>query len=111
MSKAAVERLTRILAAERHALLIGDLDAVAAMTPEKEDVARALEGAKGPDLRRLSAALAQNGALLTAARTGVGTVIATLQNQRVARTSLSSYDRSGKATTISKPVRGADRRF
>jgi hypothetical protein len=59
----------------------------------------------------LASALARNSTLFAAAREGVGTVLTTLNQQRAARTTLSSYDSSGKATQISQPKRGTERRF
>ena len=107
----AIERLTQLLEAERAALLEGNLDAVGALAGEKEQLADTFETAGMSELQSLSDALARNAALLSAAQDGVSTVLQTLRNQREARASLSSYDRSGNATTISNPTGGTLRRF
>ena len=111
MSKRAVERLSRLLDMEKAALICGDLEAVAALVPEKEALTAEFEGASTTELRLLSAALLRNGELLTAAKEGVSTVLTMLSQQRAARMSLSSYDSNGKATEIGQPVRGTERRF
>lgn len=111
MSKRALDRLSQILEIERTALLAGDLGALEALGPEKEAIAATFDESDGRELQSISGALARNGALLAAARDGVTTVLSTLQNQRTARSTLSSYDSSGKATTISKTPHGTERRF
>lgn len=111
MSKRAIERLGHLLEVERTALLAGDLEAVGALSTEKEALSAGFEKANQHELRAISHALTRNGALLAAAKDGVSTVLATLKQQRVARNSLSSYDSSGKSTTISQASRGTERRF
>lgn len=111
MSKRALDRLSQILEIERTALLAGDLDAIDALCAEKEEIAATFDDSDGRDLQAISGALARNGALLAAARDGVTTVLTTLKDQRTARSTLSSYDSTGKATTISKTPHGTERRF
>ena len=111
MSKRAVVQLAHLLEVERAALLSGDLEAVGALTAEKEALTTGFEGSDAGELQALSMALHRNEALLAAARDGVSTVLTTLRQQRDARISLSSYDSSGKATKIGQPARGTERRF
>lgn len=111
MSKRAIDRLNNLLEVERAALLAGDLEAVGALSAEKESLATGFDRAEKHELRAISQALNRNGVLLAAAQEGVSSVLATLKQQRVARSSLSSYDSSGKSTTISQSTRGTERRF
>lgn len=111
MTKRAMGQLTHLLEVERAALLKGDFETVGALIPEKEALSTQFEDAGAADLRLLAAALAHNSTLFAAAREGVGAVLATLNQQRAARTTLSSYDSSGKATQISQPTRGTERHF
>ncbi|HCP81627.1 MAG TPA: hypothetical protein DIT67_08550 [Octadecabacter sp.] len=107
----AVERLARLLEVERLALLDGDFDAVSGLVAEKEVLSSQFNEANAAELRLLSSALARNSSLFAAAREGVTTVVTTLRQQHAARTSLLSYDSSGKATQISQPERGTERRY
>lgn len=111
MSKRAVQMLTEVLAVEREALLAGDLEKVAALTEQKEALAAEFDDGDGRELAAISGALARNSALIAAARDGVATVANTLQQQRAARMTLSTYDKTGKPATISQPARGTERRF
>lgn len=111
MSKRAVERLSRLLEVERAALLAGDFDTVGALIEEKEALAAQFDDANAAELRLLSTALIRNSSLFAAARDGVETVVTTLRQQHAARTTLSSYDSSGKATQITQKARSTERRF
>jgi hypothetical protein len=111
MTKRAIDQLTDLLEVERAALLQGDFETIGTLIPEKEALATQFEDADAADLRLLASALAHNSTLFAAAREGVGTVLTTLTQQRAARTTLSSYDSSGKATQISQPARGTERRY
>lgn len=111
MSKRIVDRLSQLIMIEREALLAGDLDAVVALAEEKASMAQTLEQENAADLRILSSQLEHNGRLLAAAREGVATVLTTLKNQREARNSLASYDRTGRARQISPVGGGTERRF
>ncbi|MCW1950703.1 MAG: hypothetical protein KIH44_004975 [Octadecabacter sp.] len=107
----AVERLARLLEVERVALLNGDFDAIGGLVAEKEALSTQFDDANAPELKLLSIALARNSSLFAAAHEGVTAVVSTLRQQRAARTTLSSYDSSGKATQISQPERGTERRY
>ncbi|SMX40302.1 hypothetical protein [Octadecabacter ascidiaceicola] len=107
----AVDRLARLLEVERLALLNGDFDAVNGLVAEKEKLSSQFNDANARELRLLSVALAHNSSLFAAAREGVTTVVTTLRQQHAARTTLSSYDSSGKATQISQPERSTERRY
>ena len=107
----AVDRLTRLLEVERLALLNGDFDAVSGLVEEKEVLSSQFDDANAAELKLLSTALARNSTLFAAAHEGVTTVVGALRQQRAARTTLSSYDSSGKATQISQPERGTERRY
>lgn len=111
MNKTPTERLAHLLEVEKTALLTGDFDTINAIMPEKEALAAEFDSANAADLSALSSALIRNGTLLAAAKDGVSAVLTTLQNQRNARMSLSSYDSKGNATTIAQPERGTERRF
>lgn len=111
MSKRAVERLSHLIMIERDALLAGDLDTVGSLAEEKTELAQTLEQVNSAELRVLSSQLEHNGRLLAAAREGVVAVLATLKNQREARSTLASYDSKGKATQISPVTGGTERRF
>lgn len=101
----------RILDAERKALIQGDLDSVVGFVSEKEGLVAEFEDADGAELKALSFKLAQNERLLNAARAGVKDAVSTVKKLHAARTSLSSYDRSGKATEIRPTPTSTDRRF
>lgn len=111
MTKRAVDQLTQLLEVERVALLDGDLEAVNALIPQKEALASQFDDANAGDLTLLAAALAHNSRLFAAAHEGVMTVMTTLAQQKDARTTLSSYDASGKATQISRTGPGTERRY
>lgn len=111
MSKGAVQKLAKLLEVEREALLRGDFETVGGLIQEKETLAAQFDDANARDLRVLSNALTHNSALFAAAREGVSAVQTTLQEQRQARNTLSSYDSSGKATKISQPARLTERRY
>ena len=111
MTKRAIDRLTHLLEVEREALLKGDFESLGALIEEKESLATQFDEANAAELRLLSTALAHNSILFAAAHEGVTTVVTTLRQQRAARTTLSSYDSSGKATQISQPERGTERRY
>jgi len=111
MSKRAVDQLRHLLEVERAALLAGDLATVGTMITEKEQLTVRLEADNPLELRLLSAQLERNGALMSAARDGVEDVIATLRQQRAARSTLSTYDSDGKPNQISRSSSATVRRF
>ncbi|MCF2905949.1 hypothetical protein L0666_13195 [Octadecabacter sp. CECT 8868] len=111
MSKHAVQRLKKILDAERAALLSGDFATVDTLAEEKTRLSQRIGPEDRRELSALSGALAQNSALLAAARDGVSNVLKALANQRAARQKLSSYDSSGKATMIAQQPAKTERRF
>ncbi len=107
----AVDQLARLLEIEHQALLKGDFDTVGELVAEKESLSRQFDEANAAELKFLSLALARNSTLFAAAHEGVTSVVTALRQQRAARTTLSSYDSSGKATQISQPERGTERRY
>jgi hypothetical protein len=107
----AVDRLARLLEIERLALLNGDFDAVSELLAEKEALSSQFNEANAAELRLLSTALTRNSGLFAAAGEDAANVVATLRQQHAARTTLSSYDSSGKATLISQPEHGTVRRY
>ncbi|AKS47813.1 hypothetical protein SAMN05444287_2530 [Octadecabacter temperatus] len=107
----AVDQLARLLKIEHLALLKGDFDTVGALVAEKESLSTQFDDANAAELKLLSTALARNSTLFAAAHEGVTAVVTTLRQQRAARTTLSSYDSSGKATQISQPEHGTERRY
>lgn len=106
-----VDKLTQLLEVERQALLKGDFDTLGELVTTKEALVTQFDDANAAELNILAAALARNSALFAAAHEGVTAVVSTLQQQRAARTSLSSYDSAGRATQIIRPERGTERRY
>jgi hypothetical protein len=106
-----VERLSRLLEIERTALLEGDFEKIGGLIEEKEALSTQFGNANAAELRLLSMALARNSTLFAAAHEGVANVVATLRQQRSARTTLSTYDSAGKATKISQTKSGTERRY
>lgn len=111
MSNRAIDRLMRLLDLERRALIKGDLDAVTGLITEKETLVTEFEETGPAELQALSFKLSQNERLLRAARSGVGDALTTIQKLKRAKSSLSSYDRTGKATEIRQTPGSTDRRF
>lgn len=111
MSRRAIQKLHQLLEVERAALLAGDLAAIKDLAIEKEALVRQFGDVNTAELSQLSGTLARNGALLAAAQDGVELVLTTLRNQKEARQTLSGYDSTGKATTISNRAHGTERRF
>ena len=111
MGRRTIDRLLRLLDLERNALIQGDLDTIVGLIPEKEDLVTQFEQNEAADLKALSFKLAQNARLLNAARSGVSDAVSTMQKLEQARSSLSSYDRTGKATEIRQTPGTTDRRF
>jgi len=70
-----------------------------------------LDAADEAQLRAVSFKLKQNERLLAAAQTGVGDAVTKLRQLQSSRTSLSSYDKSGRATEIRPTANSTDRRF
>ena len=89
----------------------GDLTAVAELARDKADLVEVLEAGTPQDLSELTDHLHRNAALLSAARDGVSSVLVKIHQQRKARTTLSTYDSSGKAATISHAPTATSRRF
>lgn len=104
-------KLAELLEAERRALLAGDFTEVEKLSQQKADLADSIESAAPDDLASLAPALERNRALLEAAQAGVRTVVTTLQQQRNARRTLSTYDRLGNAATITQAKSQTVRRF
>ncbi|MEL6959535.1 MAG: hypothetical protein AAGL89_11350 [Pseudomonadota bacterium] len=89
----------------------GQIDQLEQFAQKKSSLATKLEAAQPEDLRRLAIPLARNAALIKAAQDGVRQVLETLRKQRDARTSLSSYDKSGALRKIESAARQTDQRF
>lgn len=106
-----VRELEGLLALEHQALLSGDLEAVIALLPKKEALVGTLEQAGPEDLAPVARALNRNQKLLAAARDGVGRAVTALRQQEAARTTLSTYDSSGKAARITRSTGNTERRF
>jgi len=111
MPKRKISKLEQILERERIALLTGDLYALEALIPEKEELTLSLEDSDITELKALSFKLAQNELLFAAARSGVEVVIDTLKKQYSARTALSTYDKSGNANVIEASKIETERRY
>ena len=92
--------LERMLHDERDALLKGDLEAIAALRPVKEDLLDRLqsreEGISRETYKSLSALAARNQVLLLHAARGIAAVRRRLQEVREAQTGGTGYDRTGR---------------
>ncbi|MCD1625052.1 MAG: hypothetical protein ACU0B7_15180 [Paracoccaceae bacterium] len=92
-----------LLDQERESLLAGDLDAISHSLHEKERLIEVLN-AKGMErsleLSRLSEKLARNQALLDGALEGIRTVAERISTLRRIRSTLETYDKSGRKMTI-----------
>ena len=111
MQPDAFKKLAELLEEERDALLRGQIDQLDRFMVQKELLSSALQTAGPEQLRLLALPLARNAALINAARAGVQDVLDTLKKQRAARTSLSSYDRSGSLKLIESQKSQTDQRF
>ena len=106
-----IERLDDLLDSERLCLLAGDLEKIAPLAAEKEDLVEALNaiGAVGATgLSPLQDKLARNQMLLDGALQGIRKVATRLATLRRIRRSLDTYDASGHKQTIQGEV---DRRL
>lgn len=93
-----VQRLADLLNQERELLLSGALDAVVALTPEKEALMTALrEGAPQPSdgLTALVARAERNGALFEAALAGLRSASERLTELKRLRSGFETYDEAG----------------
>jgi flagellar biosynthesis/type III secretory pathway chaperone len=109
-----IDRLTRILEAERQALRQGDLAALAGLTPGKEALADDVsDGAMltRPQLERIQTLLERNRQLLAAAQEGVRDVQSRLKEQRQLRQGITTYDKSGQEARIATSRPATERRF
>lgn len=98
-----VARLSRLLDAERAALLSGDLDRMAALSDEKQALVGALNAASTaspPDLVPLRAKMQRNQALLDGALEGIRDVAARMATMRRIGRSFETYDSHGRTQTI-----------
>lgn len=103
-----IDQLDELLDAERRALLIGQLDAIAAIAEEKErliDALNAMEPEESrPALKDLQSKVARNQVLLDGALQGIRKVAARLAALRRIRRSLETYDATGRKQTIQGEV-------
>ncbi|KPP89289.1 MAG: FlgN protein [Rhodobacteraceae bacterium HLUCCA08] len=98
-----VDRIERIIARERDALLSGDYASLSDLAAEKLELGDRLEalGADGTaQLKALAAALNRNERLLARAVDGVREAGDRLRQQAEARNALQTYGRDGKGSTI-----------
>lgn len=109
-----IEALTDLLEEERSALLRGDLDATAALLPEKERLLAALPEAAAPKaapLQELAKRVACNQLLLEGALEGLRSVTERLAALRRVRDSLETYGADGKRRRHgTSPRRALERR-
>lgn len=111
MTRANIQRLSRLLETERLALLSGDFEKIGTLVAEKTHLADVLSLEQPEDLRGLTSSLNRNNKLLKAAQNGINRAVLTLEKQRESREALASYDPDGKAKTISQVTSKTDRRF
>jgi flagellar biosynthesis/type III secretory pathway chaperone len=100
-SDTSAQRLLALLAAERKALLAGELAALPDFVVAKERLTAALSSAppEAGELVRLRVAAASNQALLEAALRGVKAARARIDAARSGGAALSTYDARGKSST------------
>lgn len=106
-----IDDLDTLLDEERLALLSGDLDQIAQIAAQKEDLIDALNSLSpaGQDaLKDLQAKVARNQVLLDGALQGIRKVASRLAALRKIRRSLETYDAKGQKQTIQGEV---DRRM
>jgi hypothetical protein len=98
-----VEKLDALLDVERRALLDGDLEALAGLAEDKEqiiDALNALEFADGETLSPVNDKMKRNQALLEQALGGIRAVARRLAEIRQTRRSFDIYDRMGHKNRI-----------
>lgn len=98
-----IRKLDALLDTERRALLDGDLQALAELVEQKEDLIDALNKAELADRAALSPVndkVQRNQALLEQALSGIRTVARRLADIRQARKSFDTYDRMGQKNCI-----------
>lgn len=98
-----IDRIERVIARERDALLAGDYESLSDLAAEKLELGDKLE-ALGSDgtaqLKTLAAALTRNERLLARAVDGVREAGDRLRQQAEARSTLQTYGRDGTGATI-----------
>jgi len=102
-----IDRLDELLDRERLYLLEGDLEEIAPIAAQKEELIETLNGlapAEAPDLGSLQDKLARNQMLLDGALQGIRKVATRLAALRRIRRSLETYDASGRKQTIQGEV-------
>jgi hypothetical protein len=101
--KPLVSALNDLLDRERKSLLDGDLDAISRNVHEKERLISELNAKgieQGLELSRLSKKLARNQILLDGALEGIRAVAERISRMRRVRSTLETYDKSGRKMTI-----------
>lgn len=102
-----IDQLDGLLDVERRALLNGELDAIAAIAEEKEQLIDALNAIlpeQQPPLKDLQSKVARNQVLLDGALQGIRKVAARLAALRRIRRTLETYDATGRKQTIQGEV-------
>ena len=98
-----IDSLDDLLDAERDAVLDGNLDKVARLADQKEQLMQDLGQSSGRDtiaLEALDAKVNRNQVLLHSALNGIQTVIRRLESMRRIRNSLDTYDSYGRRRTV-----------
>lgn len=99
------DQLEALLQAERIALLDGDLDRIAELMDEKQELIDGIDqsGIPGEELVPLRDGLRRNQELFDQALAGIRNVATRLGDLQRLRRSMHTYDSSGNRTTIEAP--------
>ncbi|SEF69975.1 flagellar biosynthesis protein FlgN [Jhaorihella thermophila] len=102
-TEATLERVNRLLDAERKALIEGRLDQLAELAERKSELVLDLEqlgDLNQQDLQEMRRKAHRNERLIQSALEGIRSVTARLETLRRVREGLETYDRSGNKTRI-----------
>ncbi|MBB97789.1 MAG: flagellar biosynthesis protein FlgN [Rhodobacteraceae bacterium] len=102
-----IERLDTLLDAERRALVAGDLDTLAQLHDDKENLIsslNALDRIEAESLQHVRKKMSRNQDLLSSAMEGIRSVADRMAELRKVRQSLATYDRDGKRHQIPTPT-------
>jgi len=99
--KDAIAELDDLLDRERKALLVGDLDRLHRLTPEKEALLARMTGVDANDedgLQSLQSKIGRNQDLIASAAAGIRAVADRIAAIRQVQSGLETYDRTGRKT-------------
>lgn len=108
-----LDELEQVLTRERQAIAAGDLDRIADCGSEKAEALARLAEAPPLEARRLATLtvrLERNQTLLQASLAGVRAAVDRIVAIRSVRRSLTTYDAKGRASDLSPPSAGLERK-